>query len=59
MRVIAEGTAANSRTRIAVAEGTVITEVQNKLSGDSSFDVVTPNSTMAIRGTSTYSEVKY
>ena len=59
MRVIAEGTAANSKTRIAVAEGTVITEVQNKLSGDSSFDVVTPNSTMAIRGTSTYSEVKY
>ncbi len=29
----------------------MITEVQEKLTGDSSFEIVTPNTTMAIRGT--------
>ena len=49
----AAGTAANSKTIIYIEQGNMLTEIQNKLSSKSSYDVVTPNTTMAIRGTVT------
>ena len=54
----AAGTAADSRTIIYVEEGNMLTEIQQKLSDDSSYDVVTPNTTMAIRGTVTQTIVR-
>ncbi len=39
------------RTKLTVSEGSILTEVQNKLGENQTFDVETPNSTMAIRGT--------
>ena len=47
----ATGSSENSRTTIFVSEGQIITEVTKKLNGNSSCDLVTPNTTMAIRGT--------
>ncbi len=50
--VEATGTAQNSKSVIhLVSGGDILCEVQNKLEGDSSFSVQTPNTTMAIRGT--------
>ncbi len=49
----AAGTAANSKTIIYIEQGNMLTEIQSKLSSKSSYDVVTPNTTMAIRGTVT------
>ena len=57
VRLAAEGSADASRTTVYVEEGSVLTEVKKKLSDDSSFNVVTPNTTMAIRGTKTLTEV--
>ena len=54
----AAGTAAKSRTIVYVDQGTMLTEIQKKLSSDSSYDIVTPNTTMAIRGTITLTSVK-
>ena len=54
----AAGTAADSRTIIYVEEGNMLTEIQKKLSADSSYDIVTPNTTMAIRGTVTQTIVR-
>lgn len=50
-QVVAEGTSASSKTHINVQCGAVNCEVRNKLSDDSSYEVNTPNSTIAIRGT--------
>ena len=47
----ATGKGENTKTSIYLEEGNIITEVQNKLTGDASFEVITPNTTMAIRGT--------
>ena len=41
----------SSKTIIRVNEGSIVTEVKNKLSDLEEFNVETPNSTMAIRGT--------
>ena len=49
--LIAEGTNVSSKTLVKVDYGTMTWDVQNKLSADSTFDIQTPNSTMAIRGT--------
>ncbi|MCR4649057.1 MAG: FecR domain-containing protein [Lachnospiraceae bacterium] len=51
LKLTAEGTSANSKTKIELVKGALTVDVQNKLSDASSFDVTTPNSTMAIRGT--------
>lgn len=51
MSVIAEGDEANSRTAIQLETGSVLNEIQNPLSSGSSYDVVTPNATMSVRGT--------
>ena len=53
----AEGDEKNSKTIIYVEKGNMLTEIENKLSDDSSFNVVTPNTTMAIRGTITSTSV--
>ena len=41
----------SSKTLIKVNEGSIVSEVKNKLSDFEEFGVETPNSTMAIRGT--------
>lgn len=51
LEVLAEGDSANSRTELVVAQGSVTTDIQSKLSRDSSYKVSTPNSVMAVRGT--------
>ena len=53
----ASGTAADSRTIIYIEQGRMLTEIQSKLSSQSSYDIVTPNTTMAIRGTVTATSV--
>lgn len=47
----AEGTREDSKTIIAVNQGSITNEIQNSLSSDASYEVNTPNSTMAVRGT--------
>lgn len=51
MTVVAEGDEANSRTSIQLDSGSVLNEIQNPLSSGSSYDIVTPNATMSVRGT--------
>lgn len=47
----AEGSAEDSRTTIELEQGGITSEIQNSLSGDSRYEVETPNSVMAVRGT--------
>lgn len=56
--LIAEGTAKNSKTVIDLTEGAVTCEIIEKLSDGSSYEVSTPNSTMAVRGTGFRTEVE-
>ena len=56
--LVAEGTAADSKSIIYINKGEMLTEVRDKLSVRSSYDVVTPNTTMAIRGTKTLTTVE-
>ncbi|MBQ9934919.1 MAG: FecR domain-containing protein [Lachnospiraceae bacterium] len=53
----ATGTTANSKTTINLKSGAITNELQNKLSGESSYEINTPNSTMAVRGTTYRVEV--
>ena len=48
----ASGTAEKSRTVLMLESGALVYHITQPLSDDSSFEVTTPNSTMAIRGTS-------
>lgn len=50
----AEGSAANSKTTIELLKGAITNEIQNKLSDEASYEINTPNSTMAVRGTIYY-----
>ena len=59
IQMIAEGDAKDSKTIINAELGTIVTEVQNKLSENSSFEINAPNTTMAIRGTITVVKVGY
>lgn len=49
--LVAEGDSNDSRTRIELKKGAITNEIENKLSTDSSYEVNTPNATMAVRGT--------
>lgn len=49
--LVAEGTKKNSRTAIDLEQGAITNEIQNPLSEKSSYEVATPNSVMAVRGT--------
>ena len=40
-----------NKIKVALTAGEMIVEVRSSLSGDDSFDIMTPNSNMAIRGT--------
>ena len=51
LEMVATGDDKNAKTNINLLKGAVTIEVQNKLNEDSSFEVTTPNSVMAIRGT--------
>lgn len=51
MIVVAEGDETDSRTAIHLEAGSVLSEIQNPLSSGSSYDIVTPNATMSVRGT--------
>jgi len=51
IEIYATGDEQNSKTDIRLNKGAVTVEVENKLSDESSFEVTTPNSVMAIRGT--------
>lgn len=51
MKVQAQGTEAAARTSIHLEAGSVLSEIQNPLGQDASYDIVTPNATMSVRGT--------
>ena len=51
IQVVASGDASNSRTEIHLESGSVLNEIQNPLSQDSSYEIITPNATMSVRGT--------
>lgn len=50
-QVQASGNSANSKTSISVENGAVVHRLDRKLSEESVYEVSTPNSTMAVRGT--------
>ncbi len=47
----ATGTTEDSKTSINLKSGAITNEIQNKLNDESSYEINTPNSTMAVRGT--------
>lgn len=49
--VEAEGTDADSRTKICLEQGAITNEIQHPLSEGSQYETSTPNSVMAVRGT--------
>lgn len=49
--VEAEGTDADSKTRICLEQGAITNEIQHPLSEESRYETFTPNSVMAVRGT--------
>lgn len=51
MKVNAEGKENASRTSVELEAGSVLSEIQNPLGKDSTYDIVTPNATMSVRGT--------
>lgn len=51
LELIAQGTAADSKTTINLRQGTILNEIKNSLSANSSYEVNTPKATMAVRGT--------
>lgn len=58
MDIVAEGDDENARTYIDLKQGSVTSEIQNKLGQNASYEVNTPNSIMAVRGTIFRVEVK-
>ncbi|MBQ1171572.1 MAG: FecR domain-containing protein [Lachnospiraceae bacterium] len=57
MSLKAEGDSDNSRTRIFLSEGATLHKLDSKLSDSSTYEIETPNATMAIRGTITWAHV--
>ena len=47
----ATGTSVDSKTKIYLEQGAIVCNLENKLNENSSYEVNTPNSTMAVRGT--------
>lgn len=47
----ATGNSVDSKTSIELVKGAIVNQLDNPLSEDSSYEVTTPNSTMAVRGT--------
>lgn len=59
LSIEAAGTREDSRTKIHLTKGAIINEIQNPLSAGSTYEVTTPNSIMAVRGTLFRVEVYY
>lgn len=55
----ATGSSDDSKTKIELLEGAVTNDIQNKLNSESSYEINTPNSTMAVRGTTYRVEIYY
>lgn len=53
----ASGSPENSRTKIKLNRGAITNELQNKLNGESAYEIHTQNSTMSVRGTVYRAEV--
>lgn len=51
MNIVAEGDGDDAKTYIDLKQGSVTSEIQNKLGPNASYEVNTPNSIMAVRGT--------
>ena len=51
MKVEADGDASNGRTAIRLEAGSILNEIQNPLGQNSTYEIVTPNATMSVRGT--------
>lgn len=51
LAIEADGNKADSKTKIQLEQGSVTNEIQNPLSTDSQYEVNSPNSVMAVRGT--------
>ncbi len=51
MHLKATGSSENSKTSIQLEDGAVVNRLDNKLSEESVYEISTPNSTMAVRGT--------
>ncbi len=51
LSMVAEGTARDSKTTIQLEKGAITCHVDGKLNGNSSYEVHTQNSVMAVRGT--------
>ncbi len=51
IRLIATGTSENSKTSIDLIEGGITSDIRNKLSATSTYEINTPNSSMTVRGT--------
>ena len=51
MQVIAEGDGNTGMTSIVLEQGSVLNEIRNPLGQGSTYEVVTPNATMSVRGT--------
>ena len=52
LELVATGSPSDSRTSIDLKKGTILNEITNPLSANSSYEVSTPKATMAVRGTS-------
>lgn len=50
-RIEAVGDESNSKTKIILEKGGIISEIQESLEKDETYEVETPNSTMSVRGT--------
>lgn len=55
----ATGDSVDSKTKINLTQGAVVNKIEKPLSKDSTYEVTTPNSTMAVRGTTFRVEVKF
>ena len=55
----ATGNSVDSKTKIYLEKGAIVNQLDNPLSEDSSYEVTTPNSTMAVRGTTFRVEITY
>jgi hypothetical protein len=51
LAIEAAGNEADSKTKIQLEQGAITSEIQNPLSTDSTYEVNSPNSVMAVRGT--------
>lgn len=59
LSIEAAGTMEDSRTKINLTKGAIVNEIQNPLSAGSTYEVTTPNSIMAVRGTIFRVEIYY